>query len=140
MDINIRNSTPVQDVWVFDYFVIIQYPNKSMSFFEKPLIRGTTSPQLNVTSNFSDISPINGTQIRIDSDVKSWDISISPDNDTSVFYFAITNSSQIKRWHFNVDIDHNLVTLIDVTTGSGTLVGNNITSILSNIYYIIASD
>ncbi len=52
-------------------------------------------------------------------------MSISPDNDTSVFYFAAGRNGLLQRWHFVVDMDNNTVTLIDYYSQAvGNLGGN----------------
>jgi hypothetical protein len=57
--------------------------------------------------------------------VQTWDVSISPENDTSVFYFAAGKNGLLQRWHFVVDTDNNEVTLIDYYSKSvGNLAGN----------------
>lgn len=57
--------------------------------------------------------------------MQTWDVSISPDNDTSVFYFAAGKNGLLQRWHFVVDTDNNEVTLIDYYSKSvGNLAGN----------------
>lgn len=70
----------------------------------------------------------------------TWDVSISQDNDTSVFYFGVGKGGLLQRWHFQVDMENNTVTLIDYYFKSvGNLGGGNYTtSILSNIYYCVA--
>ena len=56
----------------------------------------------------------------------TWDVSISPDNDTSVFYFGVGMNGLLQRWHFQVDMENNTVTLIDYFSRSvGNLGGGN---------------
>jgi len=77
----------VADLWVFDYFVVVQYTNKNISFFEKPLIMGGAMSPYRLINNST--AKFNSTSF-FETTLKTWDISISPDNDTSVFYFGVT--------------------------------------------------
>ena len=112
MTLQLTPGNVVADLWVFDYFVVVQFTNKQIAFYEKPLILGGSMPAYRLASNVTQLPYLNATSPLVDPTVTTWDISISPDNDTSVFYFGI-GVRGLQRFHFHVDMDNNTVTLID---------------------------
>jgi len=91
----------VADLWVFDYFVVVQLTNRQVLFYEKPLILGGVMSPYRMQSRVD--GQTNQTQIIANFTLLTWDVSISPDNDTSVFYFAVGRNGLLQRWHFEVD-------------------------------------
>lgn len=112
MALQLTSGNVVADLWVFDYFVVVQFTNKLIAFYEKPLIMGGSMPAYRLASNVTLFPYLNISSPLVDPTVKTWDISISPDNDTSVFYFGLGDKG-LQRFHFQVDLDNNTVTLID---------------------------
>jgi hypothetical protein len=52
-------------------------------FYEKPLIAGAFMPP------YASFSNISNTSFGVDPNLKTWDVSISQTNDTSVFFFGV---------------------------------------------------
>lgn len=86
---------------MFDYFVVVQFTNKLVWFYEKPLIMGGLMAPYTLKSNVTEFNATTQTSLLVDKTMKSWDISISPDNDTSVFFFGVGGSDgKLERYHF----------------------------------------
>ena len=100
MNLQITPGYIIADLWVFDYFVVVQFTNKLVLFYEKPLIMGGSMTPYKLASNVTEYNATNQTSPLVDTKMKSWDISISPDNDTSVFFFGVGANGLLQRYHF----------------------------------------
>lgn len=129
MKLYLLTGEVVQNLWVFDSFVVVKLTNGQIKFFEKPLLEAYTE---------KDMSRSAAENITITSDFETVEFGRDETNSTRCFMYGVSNGA-MHRYTYEVNLDNKSVELTNtLVVANQYFDGIHYKSIVTLNYYIVS--